>query len=94
MGPICPYGRYWIESKGREGKPTKYPKTALAFNQDTEELDSTVKDPYRDLANKYPKKIRFTREYYANVIVRELQEDEPAKKGKPNEKEEESGFKQ
>ena len=94
VGPICPYGRFWIESKGREGKPTKYPKTALSFDQDTEELDSSKKDPYRDLSEKFPKKVRFTREYYANVIVRELQEDEPAKRGKPNDAEEESGFKQ
>ncbi len=94
VGPICPYGRFWIESKGREGKPTKYPKTALSFDQDTEELDSSKKDPYRDLSEKFPKKVRFTREYYANVIVRELQEDEPAKRGKPNDTEEESGFKQ
>jgi hypothetical protein len=90
IGPLACYGKHWIESKSKEGKVVKFPKTCLNFSGDTEDHDSTIKCPYCEAQDD---RINFTREYFTNVIVRSLQEDEPSKKSKHLEQEVKTGFK-
>jgi hypothetical protein len=90
VGPIVAYGRHWVTTKKKAGGTTQFPVTCLAFDQETEEIDSTKECPWCEAESE---KIRSSKDFYVNAIIRSVQEDEPAKKGKPTPDEEESGFK-
>jgi hypothetical protein len=88
VGPISGYGVHWIEILTKRGKTTRIPKYCLAYDPDTNTRDTTKGCPYCELES-----ADYSREFYVNAIIRDLQEDEPSRKAKPTEDEAESGFK-
>ena len=95
VGPVVAYGIHWIETVKKDGKTVaKFTKPCLSFDSETEEHDSTKSCPWCKAAGDSEEKISTSKEYYSNVIVRTLQEDEPSKKAKLSSKEQELGFKE
>ena len=93
VGPTIAYGVHWMETLRKDKKTlTKFPKPCLSFDRDTEEHDSTKPCPWCD--HDHGTSVSFGKDFYTNVIVRSLQEDEPSKKGKPTTAEDKSGFKE
>lgn len=102
VGPIAVKGVHWVPAdlakaeeaaanpKGKE-RPKNFPQICLAFNPETEEVDSTAECPWCKSGHDL---IRLNSSYYQNFIVRELQEDEPKKKGQETKKETKTGFKE
>lgn len=91
VGPTVSYGIHWIETLNKQQKKTSFPKVCLAYDDKTEELDSTRECPWCEADSE---KIRFSPEYYSNAIVRSLQEEEPSKLKEPTKKEAKTGFKE
>ena len=77
VGPLVSYGRHWIETKKLDGSKTKFPKTCLSYDPETEEHDSTKACPWCDAEDA---RISFGPEFYQNAIIREIEEDGPSKK--------------
>lgn len=90
VGPIFAYGKHWIESRSKEGKTIKFPKTCVSFDPQTEDHDSTKSCAYCEADDE---RIRFSKEYFTNAIIRSVQEDEPSKKGTPSKSEDKTGIK-
>lgn len=90
VGPVVAQGKHWLKGTTKAGKEISFPKDCLAFDPQTEDHDSTKECPYCDIDSE---KVRFSKSYYGNAIIRQLQEDEPSKKVKPSASEEETGFK-
>jgi hypothetical protein len=93
VGPLAAVGGHWLNlEKPNPKKKTKaFYKPCRAFNPETEERDSTVYCPYCEDESGW---IRNDLIYWQNAIVRSLEEDAPAKRGKLTEKEKETGFKE
>ncbi len=92
IGPLTSYGRHWIETKKNDGSKTKFPKTCLSYDPETEEHDSTKSCPWCDVQDE---RVRFNPEYYTNAIIREIEEDGPGKKSSsPSKTEAKSGIKE
>lgn len=89
-GPVAARGVHKVKVNKRDGTKTEITKTCLAFNNETEEKDSTIKCPYCLLDSDLS---RFSKIYFANGIVRELQEEKPTKLKKPTASEVKTGFK-
>lgn len=79
VGGVTSYAHFWFPITTRENKQTSIPKLALSWDPAQQTLDSTIQDPYRDLAARV-EKARLSPYIYANAIIRELQNAEPAKK--------------
>ncbi len=91
IGPLVSYGRHWIETKKADGSKTKFPKTCLAYDPETEEHDSTKTCPWCEASDD---RVQFGAEYYTNAIIREIEEDGPGKKGiNPSKTESKTGIK-
>ena len=89
LGPAIPYAQHWIEFHStKKDKDVNIPKICLAFDPETEDFDSSKKCPYCDAGNKA------SVAYLTNAIIRDLQENEPAKKGKMTDSEKKTGFKE
>ena len=88
VGPVVSYGRHWVKTKKKDGGETKFPVVCLAFDSETGEMDSEKSCPWCD-GEHY-----FSKESFANAIVRSLQEDEPERKKKLTAGEEETGKKE
>ena len=79
---VTSYYVYWITTKTKEGEKAKaFPKICLDYNPDTEEFDKEV-CPYRKGQLGRGQKI-----YLGQVIVRDLQQNEPRKIPKHTRKE-------
>jgi len=88
---LLPVKRHWINIiAGKDRREVKIPKICLSFDPATEGTIKGVKCPYDDLATGGQGEIF----YLANVIVRQEQEDQPAKMRKHTAAERESGFKE
>jgi hypothetical protein len=86
VGSVFSYGQHWLPIVTKEGKETNFPKVCLAYDDEIEEKDSEKACPYCDLID------YIQVHYYVNVIVRELEEDVPARiRQTPEEKK--TGFK-
>jgi hypothetical protein len=72
VGPMFSYAQHWIEINKEAGGTAKFPKQCLAYNDETETLDSTITCPYCELTGEDP-----GIQYYQNVIDRRVQEREP-----------------
>ena len=48
VGGLTAYGRYWIQSKNKDGKAIRYSIPCPSFDPKTQERDSTIFDPWRD----------------------------------------------
>lgn len=86
VGPVFSYGMHWIEIETKEGKLTKLGKQCLAYSDEIESKDSTIDCPYCELDG------YINTHYYTNVIVRDLEDDKPAKIRVSSE-EKQTGFK-
>jgi hypothetical protein len=103
-GGVIPTAMYWVTTKKKDGGKVKFPAPCASFDPKTQERDSTIYDPWRDLEEmefaKYGKeerekrKVQFARTNWTQAIIRSIQEDEPKKKPKPTKSEAKSGFKE
>lgn len=78
VGPVTSAAFHWLEILTKEGKKVSLPKVCLNWNPDTETFDSNG-CPYCE----HMPTARVSARYYANAIIRELQEAEPRKKSPP-----------
>jgi len=88
---VLPVKLHWINIlAGQSKKEVSIPKYCISFDTTNETEIEGVSCPYCDL----PEGVSRTQKFYlANAIVRDLQEDEPARKVRPNTREKSSGFK-
>lgn len=89
VGDVFSDMTYWIEIDTANGI-TRVPKKSLSYDPDTDTMDSSKEDPYLDL----PNTIQQQKYYYVNAIIRDLQDDEPRKKGEKTKQEKKTGFKE
>lgn len=97
-GPILAYKIHWIRIYGgKEKKLIKIPRICLAFDSDNESVPKKgVKCPYCTLSHGGDESGASANSqvvYLTNAINREAQEDEPAKKVRPDKSELKTGFK-
>lgn len=91
VGPVVGRGIHKIKVRKKDGTEVEIQKACLAYNPKTDEKDSTVKCPYCKLPTDLAK---FSKLYFVNAIVRELQEDKPGKLKRPTKTELDTGFKE
>jgi hypothetical protein len=91
LGGVAGRGIHKIKVRKKDGNEVDIQKPCLAYDPTTDEKDSTVKCPYCKLPSEMAK---FSKLYFVNAIIRELQEDKPAKTKKPTAAETKSGFKE
>ena len=89
VGDVWAYASHWITIYTNEGREVRVPRVALNFDREHGVFDETIPDPYQDITNDVQTSVHF----YANAIVRSVQDDEPKKKSKPTKKELKTGFK-
>jgi hypothetical protein len=94
-GPILPVKQHWIRIyAGKENKEIKVPRYCVSFDPENEDTPREgVECPYCQLSQGQQGTCQTSTFYLANAIIRELQEDEPAKKVKPTETEKKTKFK-
>lgn len=93
---ILPVKRHWIKIfAGKEKKLVTVPRFCVSFDPDTEETNPEVHCPYCDLSSEGGQDATMRSEhfYLVNAIIRDLQEDEPARKAEPTSKEKKTGYK-
>ena len=89
IGPVVAYAQHWFDYIGpKSGKEVRIAKVCLAFDPETEDFDAEKVCPYCETGNKP------TVNYLTNAILRDLQENEPAKRGKMTDSEKKTGFKE
>jgi hypothetical protein len=100
VGPLVPYGGHWIDTKKKDGSRGAFWKQCLAFDADTESMDSTKECPWcdddsekEDAKGNAKRLVGTSNDYYTNAIIRNYQDNEPEKKRKHTEEEKESGWK-
>lgn len=94
--PMLPVKMHWIKIlAGKEKREVKVPRLCVSFDPDNESTPKEGTDcPYCKLTQGQDGSCQTSKAYYANVIVRDEQENEPRKKGKPTKKEKKTGFKE
>lgn len=93
---ILPVRRHWVKIfAGKEKKLVTIPRFCISFNPENEEEPLNAHCPYCDLSSEGGQDATMRSEhfYLVNAIVRDLQEDEPARKAKPTSKETKTGHK-
>jgi hypothetical protein len=91
VGAVVSRGVHKVKVKKKDGSETEITKTCLAYDVDTEDRDTTKPCPYCKMA---AEEQRFSKIYFVNGLVRELQEDKPTKLKKPTSEEVKTGFKE
>jgi hypothetical protein len=101
---IHPEAMYWVKTKKRDGKMTKFPTPCPSFDPATQQRDSTKYDPWRDLQSKERElvqakklekdatKVQFSVKYWMIAIDRAAQK-RMGNGPKPTRAELKSGFK-
>lgn len=87
IGPTLGYARHWIKIRTKDNKEVGVPFTCLAYDSENDTLDSTKECPFCDSGDK--PKIR----YLTNFLVRDLQDNMPAKLPAETREEQSTGFK-
>ena len=92
---LLPVKTHWIKIRaGKDKKETKIPKLCVSFDPDNENVPlEGTHCPYCELSTGENGSCQTQIAYYANVIVRDIQEDEPRKKVEPTRDEKKTGFK-
>ena len=101
--------RYWIKTKKKDGSPSKFPVECPSYDPQAQERDSTVPDPWRDLAEREASAmseaerrdskarerlhVQYTQEWFMEAIVRSVQKQLPERMPKPTPEERKSGVK-
>lgn len=88
IGDVFGYAQHWIDIETKKGV-ISIPKVVPNYDPSTDTYDSTIEDPYKKIGNP----MRTSKRYFVNAIVRDLQDDEPKRKPKPERSERKSGFK-
>ncbi len=100
FGPIFTYGGYWVTTKTKDGKKTKFYTPCPSYDPATQQRDSTIYDPWRDLEAKQAdmerddKTLNFSKAGFTNAIFRKAQKDAPRKLAKHTKHERKTGFKE
>ena len=94
--PMLPVKMHWIKIiAGKDKKEIKVPRLCVSFDPDNESVPKEGTDcPYCKLSQGQDGACQTSKAYYANAIIRDEQENEPRKKGKPTKKEVKSGYKE
>jgi len=93
---ILPVKRHWVKIyAGKEKRVVGIPRFCLKFNPENEDEPFPVHCPYCDLSTEGGQEATMRNEnfYLVNAIVRDLQEDEPARKAKPTAEESKTKYK-
>jgi len=101
---LQPEAGYWIKTKKKDGKFTKFYTACPSFDYQAQERDSTKYDPWRDLeqqeaaasSGKQDREnalVQFGQHYWMNAIIRSEQKKQPSKLPKPTKEERSSGNK-
>lgn len=98
---------YWVVTKKRDGSKGKFPTPCPSYDPEAQERDSTIPDPWRDMAatlresmteeerkKKDSMLIQFTQEWYMPAIIRSKQKTLPDRLPKPTPSERKTGFKE
>jgi len=93
IGGITSYSHFWFPIVTKDERKTSIPKMAISWDADQQTLDSTIPDPYRDLAARV-EGTRLSPYIFGNAIIRELQDSEPAKKAPMTSSEKETLYKE
>jgi hypothetical protein len=94
-------GGYWIKTKKRDGKMTKFPMAAPSWDSAAQVLDTTRVDPWRDLmqreaaadVEKTARLVEFGQSYWGQAIIRAEVKNQPANLPRHTKAEKASGFK-
>lgn len=104
-GGMQPEAGYWVKTKKKDGKSTKFFTPCPSFDSKTQERDSTKYDPWRDLQLQEKARIdskeisrdeglvQYASHFWMEGIVRSEQKKQPRKLPKPTKGEVKSGFK-
>lgn len=85
FGDIICCGNYWVATKNKEGKKTRFPVGCLSFNPRTGRREEGKYDPWWEVQRKEIEEgekadtVQFTCSYYMNAIIRSEQENKPAR---------------
>ena len=92
---ILPCKRHWIKIlAGKEKKEVTIPRWCVSFDPENEtEPKAGVDCPYCELSSGKDGSVRHEYFYLVNAIVRDIQDDEPARKANPTKREVATGFK-
>ncbi len=91
-GPILALKQHWIKIRGgKDKREIKVPRWCIAFDPVTEGPNGK-KCPYCELSTGQDGAQQESIKYYANAIIRDMQENEPRKKVAPSKEERKSGF--
>lgn len=91
-GPILALKQHWIKIRGgKDKREIKVPRWCIAFDPATEGPNGK-KCPYCELSTGQDGAQQESIKYYANAIIRDMQENEPRKKVAPSKEERKSGF--
>lgn len=94
VGDVVGFGIHKIKVTKKDGSETTINKPCLAYDAETDSIDSTKPCPYCKLPSG-SKEIQYNSHlYFANVIVRELQEQAPRKLPQLTAKEKKTGIKE
>lgn len=100
-----PEAGYWVSTKKKEGKNTKFYTPCPSFDPATQERDSTKPDPWRDLQlaeqaairagdlTKDEAKVQYAQHYWMVCISRLDQKKRPSRVPRPTQEERKTGFK-
>lgn len=95
-GPVYTTGGFWVTVKKKDGSRGAFYTPAVSYDPDTQTLDSTIADPFRDaqkvLNTEENQVIQFAKRGYINGIVRSEQKNLPSRI-RPTKEEEKTGFK-
>ena len=94
IGDVVGYGIHKVKVTKRDGSETTINKPCLAYDAETDSVDSTKPCPYCKLPTGQYEIQYNSHLYFANVIVRELQENTPRKMPQMSVKEKKTGIKE
>jgi hypothetical protein len=93
---VLPVKRHWIRIiAGKTKKLVTIPRFCLKFNPEDEDSPKDVGCPYCEISTEGGNDAPMRNEFFClvNAIVRDVQEDEPARKGEPTKSERKTGYK-
>ena len=105
VGGLFSYATYWCKVDNKDPKSTKrFSVVSPSWDPTTQEFDSTIYDPWRDLNDSQPydkddkdfrnkQLVQIQKRFYLNAISRAAQKNAPSRLPKPTAGEREAGFK-
>lgn len=101
-GPTFSYATYWVTSKKRDGKQTKFPIDSPSYDATKQTFDSTKYDPWialheqqkADNVDREDALVQVGTHFYINGLYRSAQKNEPRKRPPMTSKEKKTGNKE